>query len=384
MTTDKPGAPKGAPTHQKTGDDGATPAVDLSGITKRFVDMVAVDSIDLAIREGEFFTLLGASGCGKTTTLRLIAGFELPTEGQIRIGGQDVSDEPAYRRPVHTVFQSYALFPHLSVLENVAFPLRIRRLPGAERRRLALSALELVQMAGLQDRRPSQLSGGQQQRVALARALVNEPKVLLLDEPLGALDLKLRKEMQIELKHMQKRLGITFVFVTHDQEEALAMSDRVALMHNGRIVQIGDPASLYNAPANRYAATFIGETNILSAEVEGVSDDGLRLRCLGREVILPSPEGEPAFGPGQTVDLAIRPERIVRSPSPQEEIDGGIVLDGVLREAVFIGTDVRLIYEVASGETLICRIQNRTVAPPETGESTRLLLPGAALRCLTS
>jgi spermidine/putrescine transport system ATP-binding protein len=381
MTMDSPGAPHGAPLDLKTRAAAATPAVELSAVTKRFGEMVAVDGIDLAIREGEFFTLLGASGCGKTTTLRLIAGFELPTEGHIRIGGQDVSEDPAYRRPVHTVFQSYALFPHLSVLGNVAFPLRIRRLPSAERRRLALAALDLVQMSGLQDRRPAQLSGGQQQRVALARALVNEPKVLLLDEPLGALDLKLRKEMQTELKHMQKRLGITFVFVTHDQEEALAMSDRIALMHEGRIVQIGDPASLYNAPVNRYAAAFIGETNLLPAEVAGVGDDGLRLRCLGRDVILPAPDERPA--PGRIVDLAIRPEQIVRSPLPWEE-GNGVLVEAVLREAVFIGTDLRLIYEVASGDTLICRIQNRTAPPPEPGERASLLLPGAALRCLTS
>lgn len=382
MTKDSPGALQGAPMESKAGPATSMPAVELSAVTKRFGDMVAVDGIDLAIREGEFFTLLGASGCGKTTTLRLIAGFELPTEGHIRIGGQAVSDEPAYRRPVHTVFQSYALFPHLSVLENVAFPLRIRRLPATERRRLVDSALDLVQMSGLQDRRPAQLSGGQQQRVALARALVNEPKVLLLDEPLGALDLKLRKEMQIELKHMQKRLGITFVFVTHDQEEALAMSDRVALMHEGRIVQIGDPASLYNAPVNRYAAAFIGETNILRAEVEASAGATLHLRCLGRSVALPAPTD--ALLPGRVIDLAIRPERIIRMPSKAEEIEGGILLEGVLREAVFIGTDLRLMYEVPSGETLICRIQNRTAAPPEPGERVPLLLPGPALRCLTS
>jgi spermidine/putrescine transport system ATP-binding protein len=380
MTMENPGAPQGAPLDLKPRAATATPAVELSAVTKRFGEMVAVDGIDLAIREGEFFTLLGASGCGKTTTLRLIAGFELPTEGSIRIGGQDVSEDPAYRRPVHTVFQSYALFPHLSVLENVAFPLRIRRLPAAERQRLALAALDLVQMSGMQDRRPSQLSGGQQQRVALARALVNEPKVLL-DEPLGALDLKLRKEMQTELKHMQKRLGITFVFVTHDQEEALAMSDRIALMHEGRIVQIGDPASLYNAPVNRYAAAFIGETNILPAEVAAVDADGLRLRCLGEEVLLPA-QGQ-GLAPGQVVDLAIRPEQIIRSPQPRDEGDG-ILVEAVLREAVFIGTDLRLIYEAASGDTLICRVQNRTGAPPAPGESTSLLLPGAALRCLTS
>jgi spermidine/putrescine transport system ATP-binding protein len=382
MTVEGLGAQHCAPMAPKSGAAAATPAVELLAVTKRFGNMVAVDGIDLAVREGEFFTLLGASGCGKTTTLRLIAGFELPTGGHIRIGGQDVSEEPAYRRPVHTVFQSYALFPHLTVSENVAFPLRIRRLAAEERRRRVLAALDLVQMSGLQDRRPAQLSGGQQQRVALARALVNEPKVLLLDEPLGALDLKLRKEMQTELKHMQKRLGITFVFVTHDQEEALAMSDRIALMHEGRIVQVDDPTGLYNAPVNRYAAAFIGETNLLSATIDGGDDATLRVRWLGHHVVLNRPAG--AAPSGQAVTLAIRPEQIVRAPSPEEERAGGLAVDGVLTESVFIGTDLRLIYRVETGETLICRVQNRAAATPEPGERARLLLPRGALRCLTS
>ena len=237
--------------------------VELRGVTKRFDGVVAVDAIDLDVWHGEFLSLLGPSGCGKTTTLRLIAGFERPDEGEVRIGGSDVASLPPYKRDVNTVFQSYALFPHLSVLDNVAYGLKQRGLRKADRERRAREALELVRLPHLQDRRPKQLSGGQQQRVALARALVMEPKVLLLDEPLGALDLKVRKELQIELKRIQERVGITFVYVTHDQEEALAMSDRVAVMNGGRIEQLGLPREIYDAPASRFVADFIGETNFI-------------------------------------------------------------------------------------------------------------------------
>ncbi len=237
--------------------------VELAGVTKRFGGVVAVESLDLAVRRGEFLSLLGPSGCGKTTTLRLIAGFERPDEGAVRIGGADVSGLPPYRRNVNTVFQSYALFPHLSVLDNVGYGLKQHGLAKRERRQRALELLDLVRLPDVGDRRPRQLSGGQQQRVALARALVMEPQVLLLDEPLGALDLKVRKELQIELKRIQERVGITFVYVTHDQEEALAMSDRVAVMNRGRIEQLGRPTEIYDAPATRFVADFIGETNFI-------------------------------------------------------------------------------------------------------------------------
>ena len=240
--------------------------VELRGVTKRFDDVVAVDALDLGVRRGEFLSLLGPSGCGKTTTLRLIAGFERPDEGEILIGGSDVAALPPYKRDVNTVFQSYALFPHLTVLENVMYGLKQRGLRRAAREGRAHEALELVRLPELADRKPRQLSGGQQQRVALARALVMEPKVLLLDEPLGALDLKVRKELQIELKRIQARVGITFVYVTHDQEEALAMSDRVAVMSRGRIEQLAAPQEIYDAPATAFVAAFIGETNFIEQE----------------------------------------------------------------------------------------------------------------------
>ncbi len=232
-------------------------------MTKRFGSVVAVDELDLEVRHGEFLSLLGPSGCGKTTTLRLIAGFERPDEGEIRIEGDDVARLPAYRRPVNTVFQSYALFPHLTVLDNVAYGLKQRGLAKQERRERAESMLELVRLPQIGSRKPRELSGGQQQRVALARALVMSPKVLLLDEPLGALDLRVRKQLQIELKTIQREVGITFVYVTHDQEEALAMSDRVAVMHAGRIEQLGAPQEIYDAPATPFVAQFIGETNFI-------------------------------------------------------------------------------------------------------------------------
>jgi spermidine/putrescine transport system ATP-binding protein len=237
--------------------------VELQGVTKRFDDVVAVDNVDLSVRNGEFLSLLGPSGCGKTTTLRLIAGFEQPDEGQILIAGEGVAGLPPYKRDVNTVFQSYALFPHLNVLDNVAYGLKQRGLRKPARESKAREALGLVRLEQLERRKPRQLSGGQQQRVALARALVMEPKVLLLDEPLGALDLKVRKQLQIELKRIQHSVGITFVYVTHDQEEALVMSDRVAVMHAGRIEQLGPPREIYDQPASRFVADFIGETNFI-------------------------------------------------------------------------------------------------------------------------
>ena len=252
--------------------------VELVGVTKRYGAVAAVDAIDLEVHPGEFLSLLGPSGCGKTTTLRLIAGFERPDGGEVRIGGRDVSRVPPYKRDVNTVFQSYALFPHLSVMDNVTYGLKQRGLGRSERRARATEMLELVRLTGFGERKPRQLSGGQQQRVALARALVMHPRVLLLDEPLGALDLKVRKELQIELKRIQVEIGITFVYVTHDQEEALAMSDRVVVMNAGRIEQIGVPRDIYDRPATEWIASFIGDTNFLKTDGKDVAIRPERLR----------------------------------------------------------------------------------------------------------
>jgi ABC-type Fe3+/spermidine/putrescine transport system ATPase subunit len=245
--------------------------VELRAVTKRYGEVAAVDALSLGIRHGEFLSLLGPSGCGKTTTLRLIAGFEHPDEGSLLLGGEDVSSRPPYKRDVNTVFQSYALFPHLTVLENVGYGLKQRRVDRAARERRAREALELVRLTGFEARRPRELSGGQQQRVALARALVMEPRVLLLDEPLGALDLKVRRELQIELKRIQERVGITFVYVTHDQEEAMVMSDRVAVMNGGRIEQLAEPREIYDNPASQFVAEFIGETNLIDSGGERIA-----------------------------------------------------------------------------------------------------------------
>ena len=293
--------------------------VELRGVTKRFDDVVAVDELDLAVQNGEFLSLLGPSGCGKTTTLRLIAGFERPDEGAILIGGADVGSLPPYRRDVNTVFQSYALFPHLTVLDNVAYGLKQRRLPRAQREARAREVLRLVKLEELAGRKPRQLSGGQQQRVALARALVLAPKVLLLDEPLGALDLKVRKELQIELKRIQLEIGLTFIYVTHDQEEALAMSDRVAVMNRGRIEQLGPPREIYDAPATRFVADFIGETNFIRRN---------------------------------GIVVAVRPEnlRITR---------GGSGVGGVVVTAMVIGPAIQCLIKADDGQEILVR-QQRT------------------------
>jgi spermidine/putrescine transport system ATP-binding protein len=295
--------------------------VELLGVTKRFGETVAVDALDLAVEHGEFLSLLGPSGCGKTTTLRLIGGFEQPDEGRIRIAGADVRGLPAYKRDVNTVFQSYALFPHLSVLENMAYGLKQRGLRRAARRRRAAELLELVRLPQVANRRPRQLSGGQQQRVALARALVMEPKVLLLDEPLGALDLKVRKELQIELKRIQHEVGITFVYVTHDQEEALAMSDRVAVMNGGRIEQLGRPREIYDRPATRFVADFIGETNFISTD-------------------------------GDTI--AVRPEQVQLARSGAA--DNG-ALAGVVVTTMVIGPAIQCLVRTDNGQEVLVRQQ---------------------------
>jgi putative spermidine/putrescine transport system ATP-binding protein len=264
-------------------------AVDVRGLRKRYGDVTAVDGVDLEIRRGEFFTMLGPSGSGKTTTLRMIAGFERPDEGRIELGGADVSRRPPFDRPVNTVFQDYALFPHMTVQQNVEYGLRVRKVPKADRRAKAREALSLVRLDGFGDRKPAQLSGGQRQRVALARAIVNTPKALLLDEPLGALDLKLRQELQIELKQLQQGLGMTFVYVTHDQEEALTMSDRIAVFNEGKVEQVGTPAEMYEHPATQFVAGFIGTSNVIERDGRTFTVRPEKIRLLAET----APEGEP-------------------------------------------------------------------------------------------
>src|SRR4051812_21879680 len=285
--------------------NGAAPAgrIEIVSLTKRFGEVAAVDDISLDIAGGEFFSMVGPSGCGKTTTLRMIAGFERPDDGEIRLDGADMSATPPHRRNVNTVFQSYALFPHLTVAENVAFGLRYQKASKEETRRRVGEALDLVQLTGFDARRPTQMSGGQQQRVALARALVLNPRVLLLDEPLGALDARLRKELQVELKTLQQELGITFVYVTHDQEEALTMSDRLAVMNNGKVEQMGGPQSVYEAPDTRFVAEFLGVSNLLSGHADG--DGSFRI---GNFTLQARQGATDATG---VVHAVIRPERVV-------------------------------------------------------------------------
>ena len=295
--------------HPTEGDS----VVVLDRVVKHFGSMVAVDRLSLEIRRGEFFSMLGPSGCGKTTTLRMIGGFESPDEGMVRLDGQDVTDIPAYKRNVNTVFQSYGLFPHLSVYDNVAFGLRRRKVVGKEVERRVTEALELVNLAGYGKRRRSQLSGGQQQRVALARALVNRPQVLLLDEPLGALDLKLRKQMQLELKRIQKEVGITFIFVTHDQEEAMTISDRIAVMNKGRIEQLGPPEEVYERPATVFVAEFLGASNLLDGTYRGTQDGwGLVDLDSGAKIRIPANADRRA---GERLRVGVRPEKIQILPA---------------------------------------------------------------------
>jgi spermidine/putrescine transport system ATP-binding protein len=344
-------------------DAGRGVAVRLAGITKRFGEFVAVDDLNLDIYEGEFFSLLGPSGCGKTTTLRMIAGFEEPTQGEISVAGEEVQGVPPYRRPVNTVFQSYAIFPHLNVFDNVAFGLRRAKVPKDEVASRVADACEMVQLSGFEKRRPGMLSGGQQQRVALARALVNRPKVLLLDEPLGALDLKLRKEMQLELKSLQEEVGITFVYVTHDQEEALTMSDRIAVMNEGKVQQLAGPTTLYETPANRFVAGFIGQTNVFSGTVEVADGDkvtlrtreGLRVEAVAREQGVPKE--------GEEVDAAVRPEKVRFGES------GDNVCAAEVKQVVYLGASTQYIVELEGGGKLVLYQQNAfDAAGPSEGD----------------
>ena len=332
-------------------------AVEIDGVTKRFGEVVAVDDIDLDIDDGEFFALLGPSGCGKTTTLRMIAGLDLPTTGSLRIFGEEVGMAPPDRRPVNTVFQAYALFPHMTVRQNIEFGLRMRRIKDPERSQRVAEAIAMVRLAGMEGRRPDQLSGGQQQRVALARALVNQPKVLLLDEPLGALDLKLRQEMQQELKALQREVGITFVFVTHDQEEALAMSERIGVMSEGRLLQVGTPRDIYETPASRFVADFIGRTNLLEATVESAGT----VRLANETLI----EAETSMATGSQVAVSLRPERT--RLQPRGAATEGSSLDGEVRDITYLGHAV--VYEVAVGPMSVeVRSEGAVGEPFSTGD----------------
>lgn len=309
------------------------PAVELSGVTRHFGDVRAVDGVNLSIRDGEFFTMLGPSGSGKTTCLRMIAGFDRPSSGKILLHGQDVSTLPPYERSVNTVFQDYALFPHMTVGDNVAYGLMIKKVPAAERRQRVAEMLELVRLPGLEQRKPSQLSGGQRQRVALARAIINSPRVLLLDEPLGALDLKLRQQMQLELKSIQQRVGITFIYVTHDQEEALTMSDRLAVFNHGKVEQVGTPADVYEHPATPFVASFVGISNLVSGEAA--------------QALTGSPGS-----------FSIRPEKIHMAALETHPAPDEIALDGVVRDVVYLGLYTRYLVALDNSVDLVVAQQN--------------------------
>ena len=327
------------------------PAIRFENVSRHFGDVKAVDKANLDIHDGEFFSMLGPSGSGKTTSLRMIAGFDRPTSGHIYLYGQDVSDLPPYERNVNTVFQDYALFPHMTVLDNIGYGLMIKGVAKAERARQVEEMLELVRLPGFGARKPSQLSGGERQRVALARALVNHPTVLLLDEPLGALDLKLRQQMQVELKAIQKRVGITFIFVTHDQEEALTMSDRIAVFNEGRIVQVGTPAEVYERPASPFVAGFVGTSNLVSGEVAK--------RITGSEQV-----------------FSVRPEKIHLGSVNLPFAEGMISIDGTIRDVIYLGLFTRYLVEIESGVDLVVVEQNLKTTSMEVlsarGQKVRL------------
>jgi spermidine/putrescine transport system ATP-binding protein len=354
--------------------------VRLDRVTKEFHEVVAVDDLSMEIRRGEFFSMLGPSGCGKTTTLRMIGGFEEATAGTIYLGDVEVTGLPPFKRDVNTVFQNYALFPHLSVFENVAFGLRRRKVAGPELARRVSEMLELVELPGYEKRKPQQLSGGQQQRVALARALINHPRVLLLDEPLGALDLKLRKQMQIELKRIQTEVGITFIYVTHDQEEAMTMSDRIAVMRHGRIEQLGTPEELYERPTTAFVAGFLGVSNLLDGSVIGSDDAWISVRLPDGSTLRAPAEG--ANG-AEAVRVGVRPEKLRVVPAEGAESDGAGAsgaaelnsLGGTVLDASYIGVSTQYLIETVDGHRLVVYAQNL-----ETSGASEALADGQRVR----
>jgi spermidine/putrescine transport system ATP-binding protein len=338
----------------------------LDEVVKRFGDTVAVDRLTLDIERGSFYALLGPSGCGKTTTLRMIGGFEDPTEGTVYLGGADVTDLPPYKRDVNTVFQSYALFPHLDVERNVAFGLERRKLPKDEVRRRVGEALELTQLHGLGKRKPAQLSGGQQQRVALARALVNRPRALLLDEPLGALDLRLRKQLQLELKRIQQEVGITFVHVTHDQEEAMTMADEIAVMNEGHIEQAGSATELYETPRTEFVASFLGDCNLIDGALGRRGGGGADFQTHdGAHLHVPADRIDPSLN-GAVVRVGVRPEKLTLLPADVSAPEGANVLRGRIEIASFLGTAIQYVVHTAGGEEFTAIEQNRLGQGPDS------------------
>ncbi len=341
----------------KRGVDVSEIDVRLERVSKHFGDVAAVDDLSLDIAEGEFFSMLGPSGCGKTTTLRMIGGFEDPTFGTVYLGGRDVTDLPPYKRDVNTVFQSYALFPHLDVFENVAFGLRRRKVPKDEVERRVKESLALVDLVGFEKRKPPQMSGGQQQRVAVARALVNKPKVLLLDEPLGALDLKLRKQMQLELKRIQQEVGITFIYVTHDQEEAMTMSNRIAVMRHGKIEQLGEPEHVYENPATEFVAGFLGASNLLEGQLKETTD-GVSTVLLNTGGTVSVPAARIPSDAGERVKVGVRPEKISIARGEERVASGHNAVTGTVAISTYIGVSHQYKVEAAGGTVLTVYVQN--------------------------
>ncbi|HSS80277.1 MAG TPA: ABC transporter ATP-binding protein [Gaiellaceae bacterium] len=337
----------------------------LEGVSKRFGKHEAVRDVSLSIREGEFFSLLGPSGCGKTTTLRMIAGFEVPDAGRIYLQGDDVTALFSNRRPVNMVFQQYALFPHMSIYDNVAFGLKVKKVPRAEHAGRVKEMLRIVELEGLEKRKPRQLSGGQQQRVALARALVNSPAALLLDEPLGALDVKLRKQMQLELKAIQNDVGTTFVYVTHDQEEALAMSDRIAVMNEGQVEQIGRPREIYTRPQTAFVADFIGSLNVLELKVDELVGDYAVTRLDDSQRVVVAAEAGTQVG--DEVRVAMRPEQVQLSPAGAASPDGGSFLRGRIAEVVFLGMYTQFHVDTPAGRVVSHRMADEPLAGLDPG-----------------
>ncbi len=353
-------------------------AIETQNLTRRFGSVTALDDVTLSVGKGEFFSLLGPSGCGKTTLLRLIAGLDLPDAGTLRLNGKDALALPAHRRPVNTVFQSYALFPHMTVQDNVAFGLKMKKISPAEIPPRVRRVLEMVDIGALAGRKPAQLSGGQKQRVALARALVNEPEVLLLDEPLGALDLKLRKQLQIELHQLQRRLGITFVYVTHDQEEALVMSDRIAVMNHGRIEQTGPPDQIYDRPRTRFAAEFLGSCNMIKAAVQARQGAKLHIKTSFGDVCIELPAGSGHEAAGGEITLTIRPENLrLHKPGPAEGAPLGRIVS-----IIYSGSQTH--YDVQfNGQMLKAFVLNAQGEDKfRIGQEVAVALPAAALRLL--